>query len=170
MSEFTSTPDYDEIDSTAREQFINRVRELTPYDDQPISDFGTFKVSFEREDGYVDIYRPVFAVDFDEDDMIDDAYAVAVRREDELEDGHTVVRTHQYIVRATTMETDYSEGSLIIDPNGERIPVQRPVDVNEDINFYDAQAALGMNIFTNWRFREVMRILDELRAEDGFSL
>ena len=102
--------------------------------------------------------------------MLDDAYAVAVRHEDELDDGHVIIRTNQYIVRAATMEADYLEQTMIIGPDGNRIPEKRPTTVEEMSSHLATTEALGTNIFTNWRFQEVMRILDEFTPEDGYAL
>ena len=170
MSERISTPQHGEINKDDRIRFINRIQELSPYNNQPISDFGVFKTSFEREDGYVDIYRPVSTVQLDDEDMLDDAYAVAVRHEDELEDGHVIIRTNQYIVRAATMETDYLEQTMIIGPDGNRIPEKRPTTLEEISSHLATTEALGTNIFTSWRYQEVMRILDEFTPEDGYAL
>lgn len=154
--------------------FIDKVREVAPLTDQHVDPFGSYVTHFELPDGYVSVYRPVLP-DLTDDpekmEIIDDAYRVVVREEEEPEDGTTLVRTRMYSVHESYDDPAYSESVRLYnnETREQALPGTEP-SIHEAAAKVDDSRQVGALDFTPTRFEEVMKVLDGLHAEEGFSL
>lgn len=162
------SPDQQEISSDDIRVFAEKVRQVAPYIDQPVDDFGSYVTNFAFDnDDYVSIYVPVVADFAGEDALIDDAVRVLVRMENPLGDGRSIVTTKNYIVHELDGEADYSETTRIHDTEtGVRLDRLATASLEDVMSLYSTNQQLGATIFTRERFVEVMGILNTLKPED----
>lgn len=154
--------------------FIDKIREVTPLTHHAVDMHGSYVTHFETPDGYISVYRPTLpdlSSSPTEVEMIDDAYRVVVRHEEELDDNTTQVKTQMYAVHELYNAPEYSEAMrLYVNATRKEATPAPELSLEDTANLMDTEKELGMTLFTTTRFDEVMKELGTLHQEDGFTL
>ncbi len=170
MTNREPVPSQGQIEITAADirAFAEKVRDVAPYTNQQVDDFGSYVTNFALDNNdYVSLYVPVVPEFASEDMLIDDAVRVLVRLENPLGDGRSVVITKSFIVHELDDVADYSETTRIHDTEtGTRLDSPGETSLDEARSIYDTNQQLGTTIFTRERLDEVVDILDTLKPED----
>lgn len=152
-----------EIGPDEQRRFIDKVREVAPYCDQPIDDFGAYETLFTHGDEEVCIQVPIAANTFGEDIFLDDAYRVMCKKEDYLNNEVVVVKVRSYVVRPEEQYATYGEEYYSYSTKtGDRLDVHPPLDLDALAKLHDFSKQIGLPVFNSDRLREILATLDEL--------
>ena len=164
-----------EITQEQIEVFVQKVRDVAPYTNEYIDDFGSYRVDYESGSFGVAIYVPIAAgsIDTSEDDssFVSDSLSVIVREETPTDDEqYSLVHTRQYTVHLEDNSTNYDEQSRIYDTHNNKwaatlFPKGAVSDIQMLQDYVATKTALGLSVFSEERLNDVCAILDDLRPE-----
>lgn len=170
MNERQITPE-STIDQDHFDRIVQKVREVAPYEGQPVDGLGCYVTRYELPDVDVGIFVPTFGADFaeSEEDTYDDAVRIIVRREEVVDENYLIWYIKQYSLHLADNEAEYGESVKVCDALTGR-PISAPTgDDYETIKTrYELEKLTTSSIFTKQRYDEAMTVLDSLTPDQRF--